>query len=63
MSKFAAEAAAVTAAAADRAPAAREFDIETFKPVRGDHLEAVVRALREQQCTLDRICEHLGITP
>lgn len=60
---FAAEAAARTRAAAEAAPVAREFDVRTFTPVRGDHLAVVVEALKEQQRTLDRICEHLGITP
>ncbi|RFU83635.1 hypothetical protein DY218_27395 [Streptomyces triticagri] len=52
-----ADAAAHTRAAADAAPPSREFDIRTFKPVRGDHLEAVIKALQSMQDQLDQLVQ------
>lgn len=59
MNHFSAEAAAATVAAAEAAPEAREFDVRTFQPVRTDHLAVVIKALAEQQRTLDAILARL----
>lgn len=44
---------------AQAAPEAREFDVRTFQPVRTDHLAVVIKALAEQQRTLDAILARL----
>lgn len=59
---------AATQAAADEAPVRKEFDPETYLPVKAAELSALLRSLSRQAeviaaqgRALERIAEHLGV--
>lgn len=59
---FTDDAAAATAAAADRTPPRRDLDpAAVYIPVKAAELSALIQSLTAQARMIAKICEHLGI--